>query len=320
MTYLVSLQKKIFFKRRSYEKMRENLILLFVEPFFLLFPTFFFFFCLLFSSPFLLLSLNMNDCYTSMEKDPSSTASSKYIPLYHHEQVPFQSFQLRPSHPIKTPTQQNHPSMNNTNSNNDCNTNNNTNSCDLQDIILCYQSQPDLLRLILSSKLEEDKRRAEEAKLKAKELDLLLLQQQQQMMTPALASPSTSSSSSTIPPPSITSNDQSNFSYSSFSFQPMQQQQSSMESPFTGISHPLNTVTSPPPSQRRPMNDMSSLSTSPPSPSSHSINYDLKRSQSNPFNLPDHSTSSDETNQRSFQPPPSCHPASSPTSYVPLAE
>ncbi|KAG0177956.1 hypothetical protein DFQ29_004140 [Apophysomyces sp. BC1021] len=56
-------------------------------------------------------------------------------------------------------------------------------SCDLQDVILYYQSQPDLLRLILLSKVEEDKRRAEEAKLKAKELDLLLLQQQQQQQS-----------------------------------------------------------------------------------------------------------------------------------------
>lgn len=53
-------------------------------------------------------------------------------------------------------------------------------SCDLQEVIIYYQSQPDLLRLILLSKVEEDKRRAEEAKLRAKELDLLLIQQQQQ--------------------------------------------------------------------------------------------------------------------------------------------
>ncbi|KAI9321447.1 hypothetical protein BX666DRAFT_1838134, partial [Dichotomocladium elegans] len=51
---------------------------------------------------------------------------------------------------------------------------------DLQDVIFYYQSQPELLRLILQSKLEEDKRRAEEAKLRSKELDLMMLQQQQQ--------------------------------------------------------------------------------------------------------------------------------------------
>ncbi|ORE09960.1 hypothetical protein BCV72DRAFT_260422 [Rhizopus microsporus var. microsporus] len=48
---------------------------------------------------------------------------------------------------------------------------------DLQDLIQQYKTQPDLLKLILTSKVEEDKRRAEEAKLKAKELDLLLQQQ-----------------------------------------------------------------------------------------------------------------------------------------------
>ncbi|KAI8976269.1 hypothetical protein BDB01DRAFT_838186 [Pilobolus umbonatus] len=53
-------------------------------------------------------------------------------------------------------------------------------TCDLQDIIIYYQSQPELLRLILLSKVEEDKRRTEEAKLRAKELDLILIQQQHQ--------------------------------------------------------------------------------------------------------------------------------------------
>ncbi|ORY91413.1 hypothetical protein BCR43DRAFT_518753 [Syncephalastrum racemosum] len=50
-------------------------------------------------------------------------------------------------------------------------------SCDLQDVLLYYRSQPELLRLILLSKVEEDKRRAAEAKVRAKELDVLLLQQ-----------------------------------------------------------------------------------------------------------------------------------------------
>ncbi|KAG0164061.1 hypothetical protein DFQ28_010819 [Apophysomyces sp. BC1034] len=45
---------------------------------------------------------------------------------------------------------------------------------DLQDVIHQYRSQPELLKLILTSKVEEDKRRAEEAKLRAKELDLYL--------------------------------------------------------------------------------------------------------------------------------------------------
>ncbi|GAA5800602.1 hypothetical protein EDC94DRAFT_583248 [Helicostylum pulchrum] len=53
-------------------------------------------------------------------------------------------------------------------------------ACDLQEVIVYYQSQPELLRLILLSKVEEDKRRTEEAKLRAKELDMILVQQQHQ--------------------------------------------------------------------------------------------------------------------------------------------
>ncbi|KAI8139960.1 hypothetical protein BJV82DRAFT_624552 [Fennellomyces sp. T-0311] len=45
---------------------------------------------------------------------------------------------------------------------------------DLQDLVQQYKSQPELLKLILQSKVEEDKRRAEEAKLRIKELDLYL--------------------------------------------------------------------------------------------------------------------------------------------------
>lgn len=60
-------------------------------------------------------------------------------------------------------------------------------SCDLQDILLYYRSQPELLRLILLSKVEEDKRRTEEARLRAKELDMLLLQQQQELVANGLA-------------------------------------------------------------------------------------------------------------------------------------
>lgn len=42
---------------------------------------------------------------------------------------------------------------------------------ELHQVIQQYQAQPELLKLILTSKVEEDKRRAEEAKLRAKELD-----------------------------------------------------------------------------------------------------------------------------------------------------
>ncbi|KAI9317217.1 hypothetical protein BX666DRAFT_1943532 [Dichotomocladium elegans] len=45
---------------------------------------------------------------------------------------------------------------------------------DLHDLVEQYRSQPDLLKLILASKVEQDKRKAEEAKLRAKELDVYL--------------------------------------------------------------------------------------------------------------------------------------------------
>ena len=51
---------------------------------------------------------------------------------------------------------------------------------DLQSVVSKYQANPELLKLILASKVEEDKRRTEEAKLRAKELDLYFQQQQQQ--------------------------------------------------------------------------------------------------------------------------------------------
>lgn len=51
-------------------------------------------------------------------------------------------------------------------------------SSDLQSVVSKYHANPELLKLILTSKVEEDKRRTEEAKLKAKELDLYLQNQQ----------------------------------------------------------------------------------------------------------------------------------------------
>ncbi|KAI9303927.1 hypothetical protein BJ944DRAFT_289013 [Cunninghamella echinulata] len=45
---------------------------------------------------------------------------------------------------------------------------------ELQEVIQQFKSHPELLKLILTSKVEEDKRRTEEAKLKSKELDYYL--------------------------------------------------------------------------------------------------------------------------------------------------
>ncbi|KAF7723466.1 hypothetical protein EC973_002020 [Apophysomyces ossiformis] len=113
----------------------------------------------------------------------------KVVPLYHHEQVPFQSIQRQqPTKHLSTHDQQDawRPQPQN------------PASYDLQDVIIYYQSQPELLRLILLSKLEEDKRRAEEAKLRAKELDLMLLQQQQMAST---TQPTDTANTTIIPSP-----------------------------------------------------------------------------------------------------------------------
>jgi hypothetical protein len=139
----------------------------------------------------------MSDYNYSLSKE-----TAKAVPLYHHEQVPFHSFSRQQSISNNSNNNNNSnnqsssaaanynnnltsssPVMNNNSSNNALkNGEQNLVSGDLQDIIYSYQSQPELLRLILLSKLEEDKRRAEEAKLRAKELDLLLIQQQQQQL------------------------------------------------------------------------------------------------------------------------------------------
>jgi hypothetical protein len=53
------------------------------------------------------------------------------------------------------------------------------NNIDLQTVVSKYHANPELLKLILASKVEEDKRRTEEARLRAKELDLYLQNQQE---------------------------------------------------------------------------------------------------------------------------------------------
>lgn len=72
----------------------------------------------------------------------------------------------------------------------------------LEKVVQNYGSQPELLELILSSKVEEDRRRAEEAKLRRKEIDYMLQQKKATSLPPI--SPyerrvSCSSSDSTLP-------------------------------------------------------------------------------------------------------------------------
>lgn len=91
---------------------------------------------------------------------------------------------------------------------------------DLQEVIQQYQSQPELLKLILTSKVEEDKRRAEEAKLRAKELDLYFQHKEKKShkILPSISSSLRKSRSSslsspyTIPPLSTHSSHQTSAS------------------------------------------------------------------------------------------------------------
>ncbi|KAG0916399.1 hypothetical protein G6F33_002435 [Rhizopus arrhizus] len=68
----------------------------------------------------------------------------------------------------------------------------------IQKAIQIYGSQPELLGLILSSKVEEDRRKTEEAKLRQKEIDYLLQQKEKkQSNLTSLHTPSTQSNRKT---------------------------------------------------------------------------------------------------------------------------
>ncbi|KAI9286450.1 hypothetical protein BC943DRAFT_291284 [Umbelopsis sp. AD052] len=125
----------------------------------------------------------MNDLVRYPQSNARDSGVYPRHPMMPPQQQP-QPQQQRPLEPLPSPPSQlrYQPAIstvrsapNNAHSNN----NNNPASYDLQEIISQYQQHPELLKLILSSKVEEDKRRAEEAKLRGKEIDLLLQQQQQ---------------------------------------------------------------------------------------------------------------------------------------------
>lgn len=204
----------------------------------------------------------MSDYNYSLSKD-----SAKAVPLYHHEQVPFHSFQRQQSvsnnnsnsntNASSSPVVTNYnntmnstssPAMNNNNNNNTALKSGEQNlvSGDLQDIIYSYQSQPELLRLILLSKLEEDKRRAEEAKLRAKELDLLLIQQQQQQQQQLMSGSGNNDTMSSFQQPQSTASNtvsnSTNNNTNNNTFQQQQQQNSFNTSNFT--MHPTPPISS----------------------------------------------------------------------------
>jgi hypothetical protein len=153
----------------------------------------------------------MTDFNYSLAKD-----TTKGVPLYHHEQVPFHSISRQSMTPTTAAPVSSSPMLNSNKQQQMQHQEQTPASGDLQEIIYSYQSQPDLLRLILLSKLEEDKRRAEEAKLRAKELDLLLMQQQHQLITNSNNNDPLSFSSSAT----ATASFQQPFNTSSFNMQP----------------------------------------------------------------------------------------------------
>nr|CAG8434480.1 10772_t:CDS:2 [Entrophospora candida] len=55
-----------------------------------------------------------------------------------------------------------------------------TSNFDLQEILSQFETQPDPLKIILTLKVERDKRRAEEVKLRVRELDLILMDRHRQ--------------------------------------------------------------------------------------------------------------------------------------------
>ncbi|KAI7904916.1 uncharacterized protein BX663DRAFT_501025 [Cokeromyces recurvatus] len=66
--------------------------------------------------------------------------------------------------------------------------NNNETFLNLEKVVQTYVHHPELLELILSSKVEEDRRRAEEAKLRQKEIDYIISQQTKEKRKPSLPS------------------------------------------------------------------------------------------------------------------------------------
>ncbi|KAI9266495.1 hypothetical protein BDA99DRAFT_558570 [Phascolomyces articulosus] len=60
----------------------------------------------------------------------------------------------------------------------------------LEDIIRQYSQKPEILELVLMSKVQEDRRRAEEAKLRSKEIDYMLQREQQQLSSSSSQEPS----------------------------------------------------------------------------------------------------------------------------------
>ncbi|CAI2177567.1 15090_t:CDS:2 [Funneliformis geosporum] len=105
----------------------------------------------------------------TLEHPPSPLSSNQCLPTTNNVTIPSTLPASLPTPPttlpgLSSPNSGNSPASN----------------FDLQDVLAQFGNQPELLKLILQSKVEEDKRKAEEAKLRVRELDLLLLDRDRQ--------------------------------------------------------------------------------------------------------------------------------------------
>ncbi|CAG8497061.1 11418_t:CDS:2 [Funneliformis caledonium] len=106
----------------------------------------------------------------TLEHPPSPLSSNQCLPTTNNVTIPSTLPASLPTPPTTLPPGLSSPNSGNTPASN----------FDLQDVLAQFGNQPELLKLILKSKVEEDKRKAEEAKLRVRELDLLLLDRDRQ--------------------------------------------------------------------------------------------------------------------------------------------
>jgi hypothetical protein len=123
----------------------------------------------------------------TMPSEPAATSQPYRAPLYVDHHSPTLGESTTPQHTPYTQQQ--------------------SSSFALQDVVRQFRDKPELLQLILQSKVEEDKRRAEEAKLRAKEIDLYMQQRDSQGLHGLALRPIRFKSSDTIHPYHVDNND-----------------------------------------------------------------------------------------------------------------
>ncbi|CAO3668119.1 unnamed protein product [Umbelopsis ramanniana] len=131
-----------------------------------------------------------NTMSSPMPSEPPATSQPYRAPIYVDHHSPNLGESTTPQHTPYTTQQQHHSS-----------------SFALQDVVHQFRDKPELLQLILQSKVEEDKRRAEEAKLRAKEIDLYMQQRDSQGLHGLALRPIRFKSSDAIHPYHVDNND-----------------------------------------------------------------------------------------------------------------